>query len=1183
MKKVLLNLLLSCVFMGMYAQNFTISTDYDCFVGTNVSTAYNSNMGSAKRIYIPADELINKLVFRFNLYNNTGSSTVLRYSISYGGSVISTSGFDRKTYVSGANQIIIDEYLESSAIPLTASAVGAKKYITLDLYDNNTNRIQTINLLEVNVEQAYQGTTSDCRYFIRDGLYASGDVACKPWVEAAHTLTDPFTLKILGPKFTPSNNYYNIRYIWEVSTDGINYSAIVGQTSDDLQYYVANPCQTFYVRRTDQLYDKLTTQVLQIAIRQPLKMFTGLNGKIDPNYNKINVNFTTPVTTNPTYTYNSVDGDQLVRIPCTTPVANKLCTNPNLTTATTIQWEYWDPYFPTWQVLIGQTGVELYGNFNFVDGSKIRRKVSSISDSHYSNEVTIIRKNCFTPSTNLTDANNSICLAQKAYYNLYTGAVVNLGTIVATSIVPNISTREYAYEWYYSTDGVNWTLVSGKRLTDSDRAATNRDYTPASITFDIAKGEVQKVYFRRDYFHYYDKWNCGFTNIQPCGQDYHFQNSSNILTIYLSAYPQPKPVPVDFLEPAKTLTCAPADQIVMLTSANLNQWGTQYAWTYPSSWLALTPTSGSYVNSTSYHTQSVHSNAVNGGKVCVTVTQTDISRTVCRDFAGTLPLTVGLPPVQGGCAGEVMQLVPVIGNRDANTLSYTWTLSNPQLANTSCLSKATDNTCKSLNYTPKNVALGNTQTLSLNVVDVKACSLTVQTTITSTAGWFFGTLSYQDPIAIQGSDLVLDNSKNELYYVNTSNRIQKAYYGEDPTNTNVVNSYWQFQEVGGNSVQSAKSVALYRNVNTYRLFYILSGKLKYIESLDRGITWSQSGTLVGILDYLDKIRSYGGYIYVVQSSNRYVYRIDGGNPTVAPLQVSNEPLNYADFTFTVDGGLVAYTNTSNKFVLFNATASNVSLLDPVVNITDLKWNSDLRIYNNMVWMVRNDGKLYTLSKNTSTNKYDLLASVNYSSYVTTYNIAPSLEGKFCINTGSGVIYAKDQGNAAGSDHLFQIANKNGGWSLLELSGTGYSQTDIGYSFVYGFGHAYYIGGDGRVGNSFYLEPCRPDVLRKDLTEEASEVHSTEKFTYTAVDYDLAVAPNPTKDMVQVSYHLPEAAEVGFMLTDMMGHEEVLPQHSQSMAGDFTWSLDLNDQAQGMYMLHILVDGQKVAQQKVIKQ
>lgn len=1180
MKKIILTLLLSLTCIS-YAHNFTISSNYYCFVSTDGYSTYNSNEVQAKKVYIPADELFRHIYFTFKLYNNSGSPTVLRYSISYGGSTISTSGLDRKTYVPGANAIFIDEDIEQALMHLTASPVGAKKNITLDLYDTNSDLIQTINLLEVNVEAPYQGTSTDCRSFMRDAIYNPA-LPCQPWSDASHNHTVPYTLKILGPNFKPLNNYYSIRYLWESSNDGISYLPITGHVLDDLTYYVANPCSTFYVRRTDQLWDTRTNLVLQTAIRQSLKIFSGLDGKIQYLSNKINVNSSVQATENPTFEFNTMEGDELIRIKSLTPVANKLCTNPTATTALSIQWEYFDPFLPTWQEIPGQTSSELFGNFNFIDGTKIRRRVSSVIETKYSNEVTIVRKKCFTPSANLENGTNTICVTKRSYYNLYNGSIVAPESIIGTAIRPNINTREYAYEWLFSTDGIKWTVVNSKRLTDNDRGATNRDFTPSSINFDISKGEVQKVYFKRDYFHYYDKWNCGFTGIQPCGKNYHYQTSSNTIVIYLSAYPQPKPVPVNFTEPVKTLSCAPADQVITLSVPNLNQWGAKYVWTYPDAWMPLSNTAGEQASSTTYHTQSVHKNAVNGGRVCLTINQTDVSRTICRDYEGTSPMTVGLQPIYGGCAGQQFQIVPVIGNRDINSLHYTWTMSNPMLGNTSCLNMSIDNSCKSLKYTPKNVAIGSNQFLSLNVIDAKACSLTVQTQVKSNAGWFFGALNYLDPIAIQGSDLVLDNSKNELYYINTNRRIQKAYYGEDPTKTNVANSYWQFQEIGGNSVQSTRSVALNKNGNIYRLFYVFSGKLKYIESIDRGITWTQTEVPVGVINYLEKLKSYGNFIYVIQSNNRYVYRIDGSNPTLPAVQVTNEPVNYSDFTFNVEGGLVLYTNTANKLVVFNAVATNVSVVDPIVNITDLKWNSDIRVYNSIVWMVRNDGKLYTLSKNTATNKYDLLASINYTSFSTYNNLPPILEGKFCINTGTGAIYAKDQ-NDYGMDHLFQIANRNEGWSLLELAGDGYSQTGIGYSMVYGFSHAYYIGGDGRVGNSFYLEPCKPDVLRKDMSQGVSEMQQTDKFTYTAVDYGLQVSPNPAIDAVNISYYLPEESEVGFSITDMKGVEGILPYNSHSMAGDYTWSLDLKDYPQGMYVLHILVNGQKIAYHKVVKQ
>lgn len=1178
MKKALLNIFLSVTFVAMFAQNFAVEPDLVADFDFNTISVGLNRDDQPKSMTVRTGTYLQTVFLNFGINNKTAVDATYKLTISYKGSII-FSDFSNRVYK--ANSVTKFVVNDEPAIGTPLMGVeGESNYVVLELRNQNADIVQSINLIKITVASPYviKDIEDDCPYFMSNET-AYDPRLCFPLYEYTHKNQAAFNLGIRGPKYSFQNPRLQLYFQWQKSTDNVNFVDIPNAIGDDLNYWVTEPCVTFYVRRKDIVWNTGTStgvyEMLGYANHKSIKVVSLLNGKINTYDVSININGNN-VPSN-TYEIAVSDGSKLISMRGMKPSATGICGQGDAIVVS-IQWQYLDPYFPKWQNIPNQTGIDLYGNFDFVDGTKIRRVLTSPTDTRNSNEVTIIRKNCFTPTSNQTDQTNRICVATKAYYNLYTGAVVNPETIVGTSIVPNITTREYAYEWLYSTDGVNWSLVSGKRLTDNDRAATNRDFTPSSVTFDVAKGEVQKLYFKRDYFHYYDKWNCGFTGIQSCGKNYHYQSTSNIIMIYLSAYPKPKPIPVDFNEPAKTLTCAPADQNLTLSVTDLNQWGTQYSWTYPDAWIPYSIATPS----TTYNTQSVHKNAVNGGKVCLTITQTDVSRTICRDYAGTTPMTASLLPIYGGCAGQQFQIVPTIGNREVNSLRYTWTMSNPLLANTSCLTTASDNSCSGLRYTPKNVAMGNTQMLSLNVVDAKACSLTVQTVVRSDAGWFFGTLNYLDPIAIQGSDLVLDNSKNELYYINTNKRIQKAYYGDEPTKTNVAGSRWQFQEIGGSLVKSNKSVALYRNQSNYKLFYVEGTILKYVESLDRGVTWSQTATSVGSTAYLDKLRSYGTFIYAVQSNNRYVYKIDGSNPSLAAVQVTNEPVNNTDFTFNIDGGLVVYTNTSNKLVVFNAAATNVSVLDATVNVTDLKAGSDLRVYNSIVWMVRNDGKLYTLSKNTTTNRYDLLASVNYASYVTYNNVAPVLDGKFCINYGTGVIYAKDQRDY-GMDHLFQIANKNGGWRLLELAGDGYSQTGVGYAMTYGFSHAYYIGADGRVGNNFYLEPCRPDVLRKEMAEASEVVQDGEKFAYTEVDYDLQVSPNPTVDAINIGYHLPEASEVSFSLTNMTGVEEALQYKSQSMAGDFTWNLDLKDRPQGMYILHILVNGQKVAHHKVVKQ
>ena len=1008
-----------------------------------------------------------------------------------------------------------------------------------------------------------------------------------------HSNTAPFAVNIYG-NIASGNDLSSASYYWYVSIDGGPFQKIAGATGIPLlSYTINNYCSVVKIYRGayTSTVPEGNSNIITIKPSTP-----NLNNIIS-----LNSSFGAAKLTSVTYASAAFG----VQIYGATPTGGNTCsqtTSPN--------------YQYTWetQILDPVSGIDNNIWMNVVDvyspsfvltgpvtlNRKIRRKVTNANNTaiwSYSNEILISFKPC---SFSLTFQQQNIICGDQKFYNVGASGVQPTKLWSNPIIQGNIS--RHGYEWEMSTDKINWQVVKARRVIlvredqfpisisteQIDCAFAVNDvedlvckcieekkqleYIPSRLYIPNGKSS-QTYYFRRVYYRYYrDCW----TDLCPLA--WHDRTESNIVEILLGSGNPPKPVQSSFNEPVREISCKDGDQTLNLSLNALGN-GEYYKWTYPSTWTAYGASEGSYVNSLTFNTNAANKSFVQGGDVCVEISQIGKVDKVCRTFVGTNPLGVSLQPLYSACVGEQIALSPNVTNESPSNLNYAWTLNNSSLGSTGCKTKAIDNSCAELYYSPKNIVAGNTQNISLAVTSAKGCKASSQTQISSEAGWYFGTLNYQDPIAIDNSDLILDNIKNELYYVRNDKHIIKANYGNpDP----LIKQEWNFTDISGSSTNQPKSdqaLALYRNGNTYRLFYVQTGKMKYIESLDKGITWNPLAVLVPYnYVFLNKLKVYGNYLYAVNQVDRFVYRIDLNNLNAVPVQVSNIPVNYSNFMFTVSGGILAYANTSNKLVMFNAMATNTVLNSVSPEVT---WDSDIAVYANKIYWVYN-GDLYNMSLN-SNNLYDnpTLIQFQAGNYVTSYNAYPKLEGKFCINPGTGVIYAKDQVTGNGSDHLFQISFRNSVWRALEIGSTQvFSSTGIGYNFVYGFEHTYYIGADGRVGNSFHLEPCRPDVMRKITEDEEYADHKIQDLLFQ--QSELQAVPNPVADFTQIQYELPEASTVILSIVDQQGREEVL-ESKELGEGAHSLLLDLQHKSKGLYTILLKVSGQSVKQVKIIKQ
>lgn len=175
------------------------------------------------------------------------------------------------------------------------------------------------------------------------------------------------------------------------------------------------------------------------------------------------------------------------------------------------------------------------------------------------------------PCNRAADEQNTIC-GDQTFYKIQHGDTINPGLILSSFDTPDIERREFGYEFMISYNGVNWTSVKPKQLASIvqqsrwnvdknpemikykpyqyipnlittwqlfshlsykqyypnelrlEREITGydfnklkarpivlgfMDYQPASFIFDITRGNIQHIYIKRDYYEWYDPFDCG--------------------------------------------------------------------------------------------------------------------------------------------------------------------------------------------------------------------------------------------------------------------------------------------------------------------------------------------------------------------------------------------------------------------------------------------------------------------------------------------------------------------------------------------------------------------------------------------------------------------------------------------------------------------------------------------------
>jgi hypothetical protein len=693
------------------------------------------------------------------------------------------------------------------------------------------------------------------------------------------------------------------------------------------------------------------------------------------------------------------------------------------------------------------------------------------------------------------------------------------------------------------------------------------DYQPHSLIFDATKGAVQKIYIRRDYYHWYDEFNCGPFNLPgPCGSSWTLMNTSNIATITLTTGDFPKPVP-PITSNRNNVTCNWSDQTLTFSVPQLNN-QESYKWTIPSTWTSYTLLEGPYANQISVNTNSGDGNFAKGGQVCLEVTQGSQTDRQCITIAGSSPTNVFIPATINACEGKIVVIKPVLVQNNAiiNSANYNFSWTANQSQNITCGNPSL-NDCKELSLTVSNVRQYPTQAISVTVRDNLGCKSTANTTLVTTPGLQMGILnSYSDPKALSNSGLAINTVNNHLYFTGENKNIYRSYY--DNTPGQLIWKYVPLKDKNNNqAIISDGPVAYYKGA-TDKLFYVRNSNLYYAESADNGVTWIDKFSSGYIAQHIDaRIKIYGTNIYYIDNTTRQLSYINVTTTSPSVVLIGIDQVNYSQRMFTVEDGVLAYADVNNNIVAFNANTGVRLNINVPAQIKQVNYNSSISIYNGNIYYTSASGTLRIIKRNTSTGVYD--------NYEEVLNL--QLAGPFAINKQTGTVYAKAY-DVLGK----QIYYLNSKWNILPINNP-LSYSAIQSDMTYTNEHAYYIGDHGYLSNTYYIAPCVPEVLRTSHTfNAAGDILNDPLSTDITEDHSILFYPNPTTGIVKATVTIQHESNIQIKIIPVTGSSSDIIYNASIQSGTQEIPFDMSTYAVGIYIVQIYVDGSLYAKSKLIK-
>ena len=206
----------------------------------------------------------------------------------------------------------------------------------------------------------------------------------------------------------------------------------------------------------------------------------------------------------------------------------------------------------------------------------------------------------------------------------------------------------------------------------------------------------------------------------------------------------------------------------------------------------------------------------------------------------------------------------------------------------------------------------------------------------------------------------------------------------------------------------------------------------------------------------------------------------------------------------------------------------------------------------------------------------LQRSTTATSYTAYQDVANQLAGPFTINKQTGTVYAKAY-DIPGK----QIYYLNNQWNILPVKN--YLQgSPIQSSMVYGNGHAFYIGSNGLLSNTFYIAPCIPNVLRTSGntdTNNGDPLNDPIPVIREEIPA-LTVYPNPAKNLVHINFAVEKVSNIQIKMVSLTGSMYTLLNTSvEEGAQDI--ELPLEAYAAGTYLVQLYIEGALSASSKLV--
>tara|TARA_Y100000782_G_scaffold113915_1_gene148385 strand:- start:3468 stop:6128 length:2661 start_codon:yes stop_codon:yes gene_type:complete len=175
---------------------------------------------------------------------------------------------------------------------------------------------------------------------------------------------------------------------------------------------------------------------------------------------------------------------------------------------------------------------------------------------------------------------------------------------------------------------------------------------------------------------------------------------------------------------------------------------------------------------------------------------------------------------------------------------------------------------------------------------------------------------------------------------------------------------------------------------------------------------------------------------------------------------------------------------------------------------------------------------------------------------------------------------------SGEDQLYVTVLAN---PVVEIG----NDTAVGAGYVFnmnaGNGYASYLWSNNDSISSTSIAATSPQVIFVRVVDDYGCIGYDEfrvDILYSTPEYinteALNLYPNPVKTSTNLQFELKQSSEVEFLLTDIQGR--VIERNVESMAaGTYTEQIDMSNVSSGTYILTLMVNQEKAAQLRVVKQ